>query len=100
MLMLTFVTLIFFSALYYVEQQVRLQQLNYQIIELKTQKKQLQEQQKTYELQLHQLKRLDRIEHTLHNRGFIPLEKEQLRIVQETPGKQENGGQKWSEGQR
>ncbi len=81
-LMPIFMALLFFSALYYVEQQVRLQKLNYRIIELKKQKKVLQEQQKTYALQLHQLKRLDRIEREIQQRGFVPVEKEQLRIVQ------------------
>lgn len=82
LLLLMFWALIFFSALYYVEQQVRLQTLNYKIIELKKQKKILLEQYKTYQLQLHQLKRLDRIEQEMQKRGFVPVEKEQIRIVQ------------------
>ena len=80
--MLVFMGLTFLSALYYVEQQIQLQQLNYKIIELKQQRKELIEQQKTYQLQLHQLTRLDRIEQKMRNQGFIPVEKEQLRIIQ------------------
>ena len=80
-IMLVFITLIFLAALYYVELQVRLQKLNYQMIELKQQRKELLEKQKTYQLQLHQLSRLDRIEQHIKKRGFIPVEKEQLRIV-------------------
>lgn len=81
-LMLLLMCLMFLSALYYVEQQIQLQQLNYKIIELKQQRKELIEQQKTYQLQLHQLTRLDRIEQKMRNQGFIPVEKEQLRIIQ------------------
>ncbi len=81
-LMLVFWTLIFFSALYYVEQQVRLQTLNYKIIEVKKQKKILLGHYKTYQLQLHQLKRLDRIEREMQKQGFVPLEEEQIRIIQ------------------
>ena len=81
LLMLVFSILIFVTALYYVEQQVRLQKLNYEIIELKKQKKLLVEQQKTSQLQLDQLKSLERIEREVKARGFVPLEKEQLRIV-------------------
>jgi len=80
--MLLFMCLMFLSALYYVEQQIQLQQLNYQIIALKQQKKELIEQQKTYQLQLHQLTRLDQIEHVMRQQGFAPIGKEQLRIVQ------------------
>ena len=80
-LMLVFWILIFFSALYYVEQQVQLQTLNYEIIELKEQKKMLLEQQKTYQLQLHQLKRLDRIESEMRKQGFVPIEEQQIHIV-------------------
>ena len=81
-LMLLLMCLMFLSALYYVEQQIQLQQLNYKIIALKQQKKELIEQQKTYQLQLHQLTRLDRIEREAKERGFAPIAKEQLRIVQ------------------
>lgn len=81
-LLVVFWVLIFFSALYYVEQQVRLQNLNYKIIELKKQKKILLEQHKTHQLQLHQLKRLDRIEREMRKRGFMPVEEDQIRIVQ------------------
>jgi hypothetical protein len=81
-LLLLFMCLMFLSALYYVEQQVQLQRLNYKIIALKQQKKELIEQQKTYQLQLHQLPRLDRVEQDVRAQGFAPIEKEQLRIVQ------------------
>jgi hypothetical protein len=81
-LMLMFWVLIFLSAFYYVEQQVRLQTLNYTIIELKKQKNALIEQRKTYQLQLHQLKRLDVIEKDMEKEGFVPAEEEQIRIVQ------------------
>lgn len=81
LLMLTFSILIFLTALYYVGQQVRLQKLNYEIIELKNQKKLLVEQQKTSQLQLDQLKSLERIEQKIKGRGFVPVEKEQLRLV-------------------
>ena len=80
-LMLLFSLLIFILALYHVEQQVRLQTLNYEIIELKKQKKTLLEQYKTYQLQLHKLKRLDRIEQEMRKQGFVPVEEEQIRIV-------------------
>ncbi len=81
-LMVVLWVLIFLSALYYVEQQVRLRNLNYNIIELKKQKKLLLEHHKTYQLQLHQLKRLDRIEQEMRKRGFVPVEEDQIRIVQ------------------
>ena len=81
LLLLIFSILIFLTALYYVEQQVRLQKLNYEIVELKKQKSLLAEQQKTYQLQLDQLKSLERIEREVKARGFVPIEKEQLRIV-------------------
>jgi hypothetical protein len=80
--MVIFIVLIFLSAFYYVEQQVRLQTLNYTIIELKKRKKELLKDQKTAQLELHQLKRLDRIEQNMRQRGFIPVEKEQIRVVQ------------------
>jgi hypothetical protein len=75
-------TLTFIAALYYVEQQVRLRTLNYKIIELKGQKKLLIEQHKTLQLQLDQSKRLDKIEEEMTRRGFVPVEKDQIRIVQ------------------
>jgi hypothetical protein len=81
-LMIIFIVFIFLSAFYYVEQQVRLQTLNYTIIELKKRKKELLKDQKTAQLKLHQLKRLDRIEQNMKQRGFVPVEKEQIRIVQ------------------
>lgn len=81
LLLLTFSILIFLTALYYVEQQISLQKLNYEIVDLKKQKRLLVEQQKTYQLQLHQLKNLEQIEHDVKSRGFTPIEKEQLRIV-------------------
>ena len=74
--------LTFIAALYYVEQQVRLRTLNYDIIELKKQRKQLIEQHKTLQLQLDQAKRLDTIEEEMIKRGFVPVEKDQIRIVQ------------------
>lgn len=81
-ILLVFFWLLFFlSALYYVEQQVRLQSLNYSIIELKKQHKVLLEQHKTYQLQLHQSKRLDRIEREMSKRGFVPVEEHQIRVV-------------------
>ena len=79
--MLIFFALIFLLALYYVEQQVHLQTLNYKIIELKEQKKTLLGKYKTNQLQLHQLKRLDRIEQEMRKRGFVPVEENQIRIV-------------------
>ncbi len=81
LLLVVFWVLIFLSALYYVEQQVRLQGLNYSIIELKKQHKSLLEQHKTYQLQLHQTKRLDRVEREMSKRGFVPVEEHQIRIV-------------------
>jgi len=71
----------FVAALYYVEQQVRLRNLNYEIIKIKGQKKLLIEQHKTLQLQLDQAKRLDKIEEEMTKRGFIPVEKDQIRIV-------------------
>jgi response regulator of citrate/malate metabolism len=81
LLLLTFSILIFLSALSYVEQQLRLQRLNYEIIELKKQKRLLVEQQKTSQLQLDQLRSLERIEREVKRQGFVPIGKEQLRIV-------------------
>ncbi len=81
LLMLIFSIFIFLTALYYVDRQVRLQKLNYEIIELKRQKKLLVERQKTNQLQLDQSKNLERIEKDVKARGFVPIEKEQLRIV-------------------
>jgi hypothetical protein len=81
-LMFVFSALTFIAALYYVEQQVRLRTLNYEIIELKKQRKQLIEQHKTLQLQLDQAKRLDTIEEEMTKRGFVPVEKDQIRIVQ------------------
>jgi hypothetical protein len=79
--MVIFIVLIFLSAFYYVEQQVRLQTLNYTIIALKNRKKELLKEQKTAQLKLHQLKHLNRIEQTMRQRGFVPVEKAQIRIV-------------------
>ena len=81
-LMFALSALTFIAALYYVEQQVRLRTLNYDIIELKKQRKQLIEQHKTLQLQLDQAKRLDTIEEEMTKRGFVPVEKDQIRIVQ------------------
>ena len=80
-LMFVLSALTFIAALYYVEQQVRLRTLNYEIIELKKQKKLLIEQHKTLQLQLDQAKRLDKIEEEMTKRGFVPVEKAQIRIV-------------------
>jgi uncharacterized protein YcbK (DUF882 family) len=81
-LMLVFSVLTFITALYYVRQQVRLRTLNYEIIELKKHKKELIEQQKTYQLQLDQLKRLDQIERDVRKKGFVPVDKDQIHVVQ------------------
>ena len=80
-LTLIFSTLTFAGALYYVEQQVRLRTLNYEIIALKQQKKELVEQQKTLQLLLDQSKRLDVIEAEMSRQGFVPVEERQIRIV-------------------
>lgn len=77
-----FSALTFIAALYYVEQQLQLRALNYDIIELKQQKKQLIEQHKTAQLQLDQLKRLDQIEEEMKRRGFAPVAEAQIRMVQ------------------
>lgn len=74
--------LTFLGALYYVEQQIRLRTLNYEIIALKEQKKKLVEQQKTFQLQLDQSKRLDAIEAEMSKQGFVPVEDRQIRIVE------------------
>jgi hypothetical protein len=81
-LIFLFSALTFVAALYYVEQQVRLRTLNYEIIELKKQQKSLVEHHKTLQLQLDQAKRLDKIEEEMARRGFVPVEREQIRIVQ------------------
>jgi hypothetical protein len=81
-LMFVLSALTFIAALYYVEQQVRLRTLNYEIIELKTQKNLLLEQHKTLQLQLDQSKRLDKIEEEMKRRGFVPVAEGQIRIVQ------------------
>jgi hypothetical protein len=78
---LLFGTLTFAGALYYVEQHVRLRTLNYEIIALKQRKKELIEQQKTLQLQLDQLKRLDVIEADMLKKGFVPVEEGQIRII-------------------
>lgn len=79
---LLFSVLTFAAALYYVEQQVRLRTLNYEIIALKQKKKALIEQQKTLQLQLDQLKGLDVIEADMIKKGFVPVEEGQIRIIQ------------------
>lgn len=81
-LMFLFSALTFVAALYYVEQQVRLRTLNYDIIELKQHKKQLIEYQKTLQLQLDQLQQLDKIEAEMTRQGFVPVEDTQIRIIQ------------------
>ena len=81
LLMLLFWVLIFLAAFYYVEQQVQLHALNYEIIELKQQKKALSEESETLQVQLHQLKRLESIEQELQKQGFAPVEERQIRIV-------------------
>jgi len=78
---LLFGLLTFAAALYYVEQQVRLRTLNYDIIALKQEKKTFVEQQKTLQLQLDQLKRLDAIEADMLKMGFVPVEEGQIRII-------------------
>ena len=78
---LLFGLLTFAAALYYVEQQVQLRTLNYDIIALKQEKKEFGEQQKTLQLQLHQLKRLDAIEADMLKLGFVPVEEGQIRII-------------------
>jgi hypothetical protein len=80
-LMFVFSALTFIAALYYVEQQVQLRTLNYEIIELKKQKNLLIEQRKTLQLELDQSKRLDKIEEEMRKRGFIPVEENQIRVV-------------------
>lgn len=80
-LMLLCWILIFLAAFYYVEQQVQLHTLNYAIIELKQQKKALNEQYERFEVQLHQLKRLESIEQELQKQGFVPVEEHQIRLV-------------------
>lgn len=80
--MFVFSALTFITALYYVEQQIRLRNLNYNIIELKKQRKQLIEQHKTLQLQFDQARRLDKIEEEMTKRGFVPVEKDQIRLVQ------------------
>ncbi len=87
---LIFGTLTFAAALYYVEQQVQLRTLNYDIIALKYQKKALIEQQKTLQLQLDQLKRLDSIEADMLKQGFVPVEEGQIRIVSADEQLQDN----------
>lgn len=79
--MVILLLLSFATALYYVNQQLQLQTLNYEIIELKQQKKTLLEQQRTYQLQLHQLTRLDRIEEEMKKQGFLPVAEEQIRVI-------------------
>jgi len=71
----------FGGAFYYVEQQIRLRTMNYDIIALKQQKNILSEQHKTLRLQLDQAKRLDHIETNLMQRGFVPVAEENIRLV-------------------
>lgn len=80
-LMFVLSALTFITALYYVEQQIRLRTLNYEIIELKKQKSQLVEQHKSLQLQLDQSKRLDKIEAAMRKRGLMPVAEEQIRII-------------------
>lgn len=82
LLMFLCIALTFVTALYYVEQQLRLRNLNYDIIALKQQQKQLLEQQKTLQLQLDQAKRLEKIEDDMKRLGFVPVAESQIRIVQ------------------
>jgi len=81
-LMSVFSILTFVGAFYYVQQQVRLRSLNYEIIELKRQKQALTEQSKTLQLRLDQAKQLDLIEKELRKQGFVPLQKDQIRIIE------------------
>lgn len=81
-LMFLFIALTFVAALYYVEQQVRLRTLNYEIIELKQHQKQLVEYQKTLQLRLDQLQQLDKIEAEMTRQGFEPVQETQIRIIQ------------------
>jgi regulator of replication initiation timing len=80
--MFVFSVLTFMAALYYVEQQVQLRTLNYEIIELKQQKNLLLEQRKTLQLELDQSKQLDKIEEDMRKRGFVPVAEDQIRVVQ------------------
>lgn len=80
-LMFLFIALTFVSALGYVDQQIRLRKLNYEIIALKQKKQQLVEDHKTLQLQLDQSKRLDKIEEEMRRRGFIPVEEQQIHLV-------------------
>jgi hypothetical protein len=82
LLMFVFSVLTFMAALYYVEQQVQLRTLNYEIIELKQQKNLLLEQRKTLQLELDQSKQLDKIEEDMRKRGFVPVAEDQIRVVQ------------------
>ena len=80
-LLLVLGVLTFTGALYYVEQQVRLRTLNYEIIRLKEQQNALLKQQKTLQLQLDQMKRLEQIETRMTLQGFVPVAEEQVRLV-------------------
>jgi len=80
--MFVFSVLTFMAALYYVEQQVQLRTLNYEIIELKQQKNLLLEQRKTLQLELDQSKQLNKIEEDMRKRGFVPVAEDQIRVVQ------------------
>jgi hypothetical protein len=82
LLMFVFSVLTFMAALYYVEQQVQLRTLNYEIIELKQQKNLLLEQRKTLQLELDQSKQLDKIEEDMRKRSFVPVAEDQIRVVQ------------------
>jgi hypothetical protein len=68
-------------SLLYVEQQIRLSGLNYEIIALKEKKQKLKEEKKAYELELNSLRMLTIIEAKARQLGLMPPEKGQIRFA-------------------
>ncbi|HWP49711.1 MAG TPA: hypothetical protein VNM22_21325 [Candidatus Limnocylindrales bacterium] len=67
--------------LLYVEQQIRLNTLNYEIIALKEKKRKLEEEKKAYELELNSLKILTSIESKARQQGLVLPKKGQIQFV-------------------
>lgn len=67
--------------LLYVEQQIRLNALNYEIITLKEKKKKLEEKKKAYELELNSLKILTIVEFKATQQGLVLPQKGQIQFM-------------------
>lgn len=69
------------ALLLYVEQQIRLNTLNYEIIALKEKKQKLEEEKKAYEVELNSLKILTTIESKARQQGLVLPKKGQIQFI-------------------